>query len=143
MRFRPLFVRLARKMLTLNQLSFLPRTQISPYIEWDPREFNSLADDAANKTLDQGSDWKYVHSDVLFRARSNVTNIRMCFDGARRGTGEAAAGVAAIAYFPSGERELIFRAGRVLGILNSAFLAEALAAEFCFELFFLHVVSGG
>ena len=109
----------------------------------DPREFNSLADDAANKSFDRQADCDYIHNEVLLRIRQETANIKMCFDGARRGGGSAAAGVAAIAYFPNGERELMFRAGKVLGILGSAFLAEAFAAEYCFELFFQHVVSGG
>ena len=66
---------------------------------------------------------------------SDVTD-RFSFDGAKRASGKAAAGTVAIAYYSNGERQLLFRAGKLLGELRSAFLAESLAAEWCFELIF-------
>ena len=122
----------------------MPRTQVSAYIEWDSSDFNGLADDAASQALDRGADWVYTHDDNVRRALEACAqiNFRLCFDGARRGEGDSAAGSALIAYYPSGERELLFRAGRLLGRLRSAFLAEALAAEFSLDLFFLLLNSG-
>ena len=129
-------------MLRLHQRSFQPRTQTAGFIEWDPRAFNALADEAANKALDRGESWLVVHPEGVRRARggSEPVNFRLCFDGARRGDGSAAAGVAMLAYYASGERELLLRGGMLLGTLTSAFVAEALAAEWCFDVFFSKIV---
>ena len=58
---------------------------------------------------------------------------RLCFDGARRESGKSAAGMALLAYYPGGRQNILHRSGKVLGILNSAFLAEMLALEWALE----------
>ena len=136
--YRPLFVRICRSLVKLHHRNIQPRTQTSEFVEWDPRDFNALADDAANKALDRGADWMHVHRDSVQKARASAANYRLCFDGARRGSGESAAGVAFLAYYATGERDLLLRAGKRLGVLSSAFLAEALAAEWCLDVFFSH-----
>ena len=65
---------------------------------------------------------------------ARIVNYRACFDGARRGGGESAAGVAIFAYHINGRRALLYRGGKPLDNLGSAFVAEALALEWCFEL---------
>ena len=112
-----------------------PITQLSDLVLWDRREFNSYADHAANVALDLKSDWNILDSQVLEEARRSKANIRATADGARRGDGQAAAGIAFFAYFPGGRRVIFHRAGKLLGKLSSAFLAEALAMEWCLESF--------
>ena len=97
---------------------------------------NALADDAANVALDRGADWEFFHAESIARARVSQVNYRMCFDGAKRGAGDASAGLALLAYYENGERDLLLRAGKLLGHLESSFLAEALALEWSLELFF-------
>ena len=82
-----------------------------------------------------------VQQDNISKAMSAQTNYRLCFDGARRGSGSASAGMALIAYYSNGERELLCRAGKILGTLPSAFLAEALAMEWALELVFTTVLA--
>jgi hypothetical protein len=53
---RPLCVRIARALLRIAEAHFLPRTDISSFVEWDPRELNTLADDAAIVALNMNSD---------------------------------------------------------------------------------------
>ena len=50
-------------------------------------------------------------------------------DGALRGDGSSAAGLALLAYPTDGSELLICRAGRVMGRLGSAFAAELVALE--------------
>ena len=86
-----------------------------------------MADHAANVTLDQGEDsTQHGESHIIDLA---TVNLRLCFDGARRGDGSASAGFALLAYPREGEPAIIYRGGRMLGKLPSAFLAEKLALE--------------
>ena len=132
---RPLCVRISRLLHRFWSLGVRPRTDWSAYIEWDAREFNALADDGANMALNGASDWRHMHEDNIFRARASNVNYRICFDGACRGPGDAAAGAVAIAYYKDGRREVLFRAGILLGKLHSAFLSELLALEWALDLF--------
>ncbi len=47
--------------------------------------------------------------------------------------------MALFAYYPSGRRVLLFRAGVVFGQLQSAFLSEMLALEWCLKEFLILV----
>jgi hypothetical protein len=102
-----------------------------PFVEWDRREFNSLADHAANVTLDMGADWQQDGS--MKAIPKPRCNLRLCVDGARRGSSEAAAGLALIAYLPDGTEVIALRAGKRLGQLKSAFVSEMLALEWGLE----------
>ena len=137
---RPLCVRVARHLKRLFQSGFRPRTDTSSYVEWDPREMNALADSAANQALDERQDRKFVHQETMVRALAGEANFRLCFDGARRGDGRAAAGLALIAYYSNGDRDLLLRAGKLLGVLGSAFMAESLAFEWSLEVLSSHIV---
>ena len=100
-------------------------------MEWDRRELNTLADHAANVALDSQSDWQQIASiDDQVRVHCNW---RLCIDGARRGSGNAAAGLALIAYAPNGETIIVSSAGKLLGQLGSAFVSELLALEWGLE----------
>jgi hypothetical protein len=82
-----------------------------------------------------------VQQDCFAKARLTNANYRLCFDGARRGSGKASAGIALLAYYEGGERELLMRAGKRLGDLQSAFLAEALAVEWALNIFWEMIVN--
>ena len=114
---------------------YMPRVNARPLVEWDPREYNGLADNAANLALDRGEDWTFVSAERVLQAKSEPVNYRLCFDGAKRGTGSSAAGVALLAYYFDGRRDLLFRGGKLLGKLDSAMVAECLALEWSLDLF--------
>ena len=130
---RPLCVRIAPMIGFVTSAGIKPRTDIVPYIEWDPRGFVALADDAANRAVDSNSDWFHVHEECLRRARQHKVNLRLCFDGALRGSRRGSAGVAVIAYYSDGHRDILYRGGKLLGDLSFSFLAEALALEWACE----------
>ena len=98
---------------------------------WDPRCFNAVADHAANAAMDLGRAWKVTDDEALVEARARKANCRILFDGAMRGDGTGAGGMAVIAYYPGGRREILCRAGVLFGNISSSFLAEALALEWC------------
>ena len=103
------------------------------FIEWDGRDFNTPADHGANVALDTGVDWERSDSAAKDRAISAGSNLRLCVDGALRGGKHAAGGLAIFAYPANGGRELLCRAGKRFGNLDSAFLAEALSLEWALE----------
>ena len=83
--------------------------------------------------LDAVQDLTITDDDSLQEAKAKDANIRASADGAKRGSGQSAAGVAIMAYHRDGRRVLLHRSGRLLGNLQSAFLAEALAMELCLK----------
>ena len=126
---RPLFVRVGRYMEKLLHPGCLPHLNTTPFIEWDERKFNSVADHAANVSLDDHRDWEWRDPGLLAQARQQRWNLRVCLDGARRGDGQAAGGLAIYAYDCVGHGQVMLRAGRCLGILFDSFMAESLALE--------------
>ena len=94
-----------------------------------------MADHAANVALDGKSSWSTTDARNMARARIECANIRVCVDGARRGSGDSAAGVAIVAYYSDGTHTVVHQAGKLLGILSSAFMAEALALEWGLQAF--------
>ena len=106
-----------------------PVTDSSDFIIWDPRRFNTMADHAANVSLDSHDDWDRSDLEALSQARAHNANLWLCVDGARRGSGGFAAGLTLLAYFPDGRRQLLYRSGKLLGKLQSAFASEMLALE--------------
>ena len=142
MDLEPLCIRVSRKIFSLLELGWLPRTDTSPFVEWDRREYNSLADHAANVALDAGEDWSSPQSnaDVKQALLQDNAHIRICSDGAKRGSGSSAAGYAIMAYSPDGTMRVLKRSGCSLGKLGSAFPAEMLALEWCLDVFLDSVV---
>ena len=126
---RPVCVRIARSLFNLVQKGAGTRLSTTPLVEWDPREYNSLADHAANVALDLKEDWFRADWARIRRAKSTNANLRLCLDGALRGDGSSSAGLALVAYPADGSEVLLCRAGRVTGRLGSAFVAELLALE--------------
>ena len=133
--YRPLFVRTSRLVMQMIESGWSPRTDIADMVEWDGRELNTVADHAANMALDIGEEWVRRDTEAIREAKCSQANFRLCFDGARRGNAEASGGLAVFAYYPSGRRVLLLRAGKPFGPLGSAFLAEALALEWCLSVF--------
>ena len=119
----------------LLRCGFRPRLDTTSFVEWDARRFNQLADDAANKALDEECGWQVRHEPGIQGVLGCPVNYRVCFDGAKRGSGKAAAGLAIIAYRGDGTRDLLLRAGRFLGQLSSSFAAETFALEWALEVF--------
>ena len=115
--------------MRLFEEGFRPRTDIAHFIEWDRREFNSLADHAANCALDLQSSCE-MHEES---AVSHFAYLRMCVDGARRGSGQASGGLAILAYTGSGHAVELYRAGTCFGVLDSAFSSEVYAMEWALE----------
>ena len=134
---RPLFIRVARILWEMLLAGWKPRTDISDIVEWDRREFNTIADHAANMALDLGQEWVRKDPEAIHEAKRcyGHVNFRICFDGARRGNAEASGGLAVFAYYPTGRRDLLLRAGKPFGKLPSAFMAESLAMEWCLQTF--------
>ena len=131
---RPLCVRVGRMLEALLKCGRRPRIDTAPFVEWDPRKYNTLADHAANVALDKQSGWM-VQDACALQAVDSRTNYRLCIDGAVRGDGAAAAGLALLLYGPSHNGRVLYRGGCLLGNLNSAFLAEMLALEWALTRF--------
>ena len=134
---RPVCIRIGRNLHSLLEKSWRPRLDVSNFIEWDGRQYNSIADHCANIALDKGSDWHVLDDESLNAAGACKLNLRLCADGALRGTGQAAAGMCLLAYGEDGVEMLLYRAGKVLGELSSAFVSEILAMEWCLDVFFV------
>ena len=107
----------------------MPRLDSGHFIEWDPREYNSLADHAANMALDSDQEWSRYDLDAIRELNPDSCNFRLSVDGAKRGDGSSSGGLAITAFLTSGAEILICRAGCKFGILRSAFEAELLALE--------------
>ena len=131
---RPPCVRVARLLKSMANGGFKPRRDISDFIEWDPRELNSVADFAANMALNLGRDWEKRDPIAIADAKASNAHFRLCSDGALRGSGKGSAGIAFYAY-KDGAKTLLLVAGKVLGELQSAFVAELLAMEWCLNSF--------
>ena len=131
---RPHFVRLSRNLLKFLEFR-LPRLDSSHFVEWDPRHYNSLADHAANVALDLQQDWSSPVLEAIDHAKRANHNIRLSVEGARRGDGSSAGGLAIAALLPSGEEILLCRAGCKFGMLSSAFEAELSALDWGMNVF--------
>ena len=70
--------------------------------------------------------------DAMSEIAGRAVNFRLCFDGAHRGDGRSAGGMALFVYC-RGQRLLLHRAGEQFGILASSFTAELLALEWSLE----------
>ena len=134
--YDPLCVRVSRYLFKLIQLGWRPRLDTQFFVEWDRREHNSLADHAANVALDCCEDWtQSVGKELLCQTLQKTgVRIRVCSDGAKRGNGRVAAGMALVAYDDGGQQTVLLRAGRLLGKLPSAFQAEMIALELCLNI---------
>ena len=100
-----------------------------PFVEWDPREFNSEADHAANAALDADMDWERV-SEV-----PQADRWRLSVDGAYRRGAKAAAGVVLHCYNSEGDRQTVARYGFLLAEVTSSLVAELAALELGLEKF--------
>ena len=56
--------------------------------------------------------WQRLNKDVLREVQNTSANLRISADGAKRGNGEASAGIAFFAYFPDGSKKVFYRAGK-------------------------------
>ena len=139
---RPVCVRISRHFLRLLSLGRKPRLDECPFIEWDPRSFNSVADHAANVALDLQRIWSSISADKAQKAFAETANLRLCVDGARRGDGASSAGVALFAYSCSGEEVLLGRAGKCFGYLTTSFLSELQAVESALQILMDYVTDG-
>jgi hypothetical protein len=125
-------VRIGRVMRRLITAGYRPRQDIVPFIEWDPREFNSLADHAANCALDLNDSWsRWDHNPGTVVDKSKI---RLCVDGALRGDGRASAGMAVLFCGGDAQWRCIYRAGTTLGQMSSAFAAEVLSMDWALDI---------
>jgi hypothetical protein len=138
----PLAIRVSRRLLDLLYRGWRPRMDTQPSIEWDRREFNSLADHSANVALDTQADWNVTPDKALLERMlaSEDAHIRICSDGARRGDSTSAVGLAFISYDREGHQTVLLRAGKLIGDLESAFTAEMIALEWCLDTFFDYLI---
>ena len=126
---RPLFIRMARRLLKLYSMGCRPLSDSQDFVLWSPREFNVVADHACNASMDTGRlSWYSGDKPALKSALRAGSNLRVCVDGARRSHTKGALGFA-IYCFTSGTYRLLLRGGRLLEQVASPFLAEALALE--------------
>ena len=103
------------------------------FIVWSPREFNTVADLAVNWTLDHDRSWEEIDHSELRHSLQKKLNIFCCVDGGRRGSGRGACGFAVYAA-NAGDHDrssyrCLARVGKVLGVVESAFVAESQALE--------------
>ena len=85
--------------------------------------------------MDLQHDWSSPNLEAIDHAKRANHNIRVSVDGARRGDGSSAGGLAIKAFLPSGEEVLLCRAGCKFGMLPSAFEAELLALDWGMNIF--------
>ena len=64
-----------------------------------------------------------------------TAQIRLSTDGAMKRDGQAAAGMAIMAYFNGRGPTSLYRAGRILGVQKSAFVSELLALSWGLSMF--------
>ena len=130
---RPLFLRTARSLERLACSGYSPLADESDYVLWSPREFNIVADHAANASMDSLSTWSALDGPGLADMRSSGSNIRLCVDGGRCDQQTSAIGVALYLCMrgPCGnyQYKVVARKGVWLTNVSSAFLAEALALD--------------
>ena len=131
---RPVCIRVGRRLHSLYTADRKPRTDIVDFIEWDPREYNTFADHAANMALDICEEWERLEEEATNDIEGSNVNYRLCFDGALRRNGQASAGLALFTY-RQGRRVLLYRAGKPLGELSSSFAAELIALEWSLQMF--------
>ena len=134
---RPNCVHIGEMLWLLLQNMWRPRVDTSPFVEWDTRDHNAIADHAANIALDQGTDW--VYSDGTQFVFPDRVCVRLCSDGALRKSGRASAEICVFMYDVSYQPSMICRAGRQLGTASSAFVAEVLAFEWALSSCFTDV----
>ena len=133
---RPLCIRIARLLRQLWSDKSRPRLDTVSLVEWDPREYNTLANDAANMALDGNADRMVARSVPIMLSRSESVNYCVCFKGAMRGSGLSAGGVAIVSYYSDRRRDLLLRGCKLFGQLVASSLAETLALErapWCFS----------
>ena len=123
---RPPCVRIARWLRTLLEVGFRPRTNTTANIDWVPRELNGVADHASNCALDMRSSWELQSVEMSQWLGDQHVKNRFCVDGARRGERHASGGMLVMAYTSYGNPTYLYRAGGVVGCLDSAFSAEVL-----------------
>ena len=125
-------------LLNLGHAGWKPLSDTHDFVEWAPREYNVVADHAANATMDCGIDWKIENSQGIAEAKATGERFRICSDGGRRSGSLAAAGVAiySVDVVDGCARctELV-RAGKQVQSIESAFLAEAVSLEWALDLF--------
>ena len=131
---RPMFVRISRHLWQILEGGRYPSTDISDIVEWDPSEYNTVADHSANIALDKEEEWFDDHLEKLRLAQEQGANTRLCFDGARRGSGAGAGRLAIFAYW-QGDSQLLYKAGRPVGYLSPSSVAESIAFEWGLEEF--------
>ena len=130
---QPICIRIGRRLESLMFAGWRPRLDEEAFIEWDSRDFNSVADHAANAALDFGADWDRVEFGETILTTSRLC--RVSVDGAYRGDGTAAAGIAIYSYDELDTKQLIARFGRILDGVTSSLVAELIALELGLESF--------
>ena len=90
---RPTCVNIARILLQLLDKQWRPRTDISPFVEWDRRSYNCLADHAANVALQNEADFSVGDLQAVSDAMRGQAQIRLSTDGAMKRDGQAAVGM--------------------------------------------------
>jgi hypothetical protein len=133
---RPLCVRIAKKLYSLLEVGRKPRDDVANFIEWDPRDYNAVSDHAANCALSMCAPWVWKDEEGIQHARQSRSNIRICMDGARKRTGRSSGGMVLYAYHEDEDKQILYRAGIDFGILESAFLAEAMALDWALDILF-------
>ena len=86
-----------------------------------------MADHAANFALHIAEDFSSGELSAIKESIRENAQVRLSTDGALKGDGQAAAGMAIMVYRGGHYPITLYRAGRVLGPLKSAFEAELLA----------------
>ena len=100
---------------------------------WTPREYNTVADHAANCAMDLETSWSRSDNTLLAQALLSGSSLRLSVDGGRRSATHAAIGLALFAVDVENggvaKYTLLARRGKILTSVSSSFLAEAVALE--------------
>ena len=109
----------------------------SDLVLWSPREYNTVADHAANAAMDEHRDWEIFDEGHIASALQSNCNLRLCVDGGRRNEAEGALGFAlysaVLGECGTYTYTLLARRGQRLNKISSAFLAEALALDWALD----------
>jgi hypothetical protein len=131
------FRRIVRNIVRLHTMQVCSLTDLTDFVVWSPREFNTVADHSANAAMDQHQDFVVEHTCQIQAALKNKSNLRLCVDGGRRSEFEGALGFAlySASIDESGTYSytVLARQEKQLHRISSAFVAEAMALDWSLE----------
>ena len=132
-----IYKRIVHKLLRLHALHWNPMKCSCDFVVWSPREYNVVADHAANAAMDEERDFSVECLEAIGEALAQKMNLRLCVDGGRRSETQGALGFALFTaqLTESGcyKYTVLARKGKLLNKVSSAFVAETVALEWALD----------